>query len=568
MWRKVVWILLATISAVTVCHAGEVQQMRNSAFDVWVVDPLVKVLPDTPAPAAPISRIHVDAVRNEYESAQFVITAREKTEITGVTIGKMVGPSRIAPRVETNFLGFVPVKKGTTDTPPDHLAVKAPADVPDPLLQTKSATVEAGKSQPVWITVYVPKKAEPGEYKGAIEVATSHGTASVPMTVKVHPVTLPDARTLYLTNWFSTWKIANAHGLVEWSEPHWKMIGAYARMMADHRQNVVLTQITELIKGHDDGSGNLTFDFTMFDRWVNLFTEAGVIGAIEGGHLGTRGPWEAPDFDALWPPIIGPDGSVKPKPAIKVTSEEERKFLSQFLPALQNYLEKKGLLEHYIQHLCDEPIPANAESYKKLASYVREYAPKLRIIDASMCTEIAGSIDIWVPQPPEYEQKQKFFTERQKAGDEVWFYTCLSPKGKYMNRFIDYPLIDTRLLHWVNFKYDMPGYLHWGFNHWQGDPFTYLEPNWGGDTFLPPGDSHIVYPGKRGPLISIRLEALRDGVEDYELLRILAKRDPKKARKICDSVVRSLTDYTLDPVEFRKARLQLIKALEETESDE
>ena len=537
--------------------------MKNTAFSVWVADPLVKILADTSVPANPDARITVDAVRNEYESAQFVVTAREKLDITAITAGKLVGPSSIVPRVETNFLGFVPVKKGTTDTPPEHLAVKAPADVPDPLLETRSATVEAGKSQPVWITVYVPKKAEPGEYKGVIDVTTSHGAVSVPLTVRVHPVTLPDTRTLYLTNWFSTWKIANAHGLKEWSDTHWKMIGAYARMMADHRQNVVLTQITELIKGRDDGSGNLTFDFSMFDRWVKLFTEAGVIGTIEGGHLGTRGPWEAPDFDALWPPIIGPDGSVKPKPAIKVTSEEERKFLSQFLPALQTHLEENGLLGSYVQHLADEPILANAESYKKLASYVREYAPKLRIIDASMCTEIAGSIDIWVPQPPEYEQKQQFFAERRKAGDEIWFYTCLSPKGKYMNRFIDYPLIDTRLLHWVNFKYDMPGYLHWGFNHWQGDPFTLLEPNWGGDTFLPPGDSHIVYPGKRGPLSSIRLEALRDGVEDYELLKLLEKRDPKTARKICDSVVRSLTDYTLDPSEFRKARLKLIEALEE-----
>ena len=556
------WMIIAVILAACVCRAGEVQ-LKNSAFDVWVADSLVKILPDTPMPANASGKISVEAVRNEYESAQFVVTAREKVEVTVITAGKMVGPSKIVPRVEVNFLGFVPVKRGTTDTPPEHLAIKAPADIPDPLLETRTATVEAGKSQPIWLTVYVPKKAQPGEYKGTIDISTSNGPAAVSLAVKVHPVTLPDARTLYLTNWFSTWKIANAHGLEQWGEAHWKMIEAYARMMADHRQNVVLTQITELIKGQEDSKGNLTFDFSMFDRWVELFTRAGVIGTIEGGHFGTRGPWEAPDFDALLPEIKGPDGVVKPKPAFKVTSEEMRKYLSQFLPALQKHLEEKGWVDNYIQHLADEPIPQNAESYKKLASYVREYAPKIRIIDASMCTEIAGSIDIWVPQPPEYEQKEQFFNERRKAGDEVWFYTCLSPKGKYMNRFIDYPLLDTRLLHWVNFKYDMPGYLHWGFNHWQGDPFTFLEPNWGGDNFLPPGDSHIVYPGKRGPLSSIRLEALRDGIEDYELLILLKAKNLKKAREICDSVVRSLTDYTLDPSELRKARLKLIKALED-----
>lgn len=562
MRRYHICMLIAAILAASVCHAEEVQQLKNAAFTVWVADPLVKILPGTPVPAKPVAGIRVYAVRNEYESAQIVVTAGEKLEGVTVTVGALSGPSKVVPRVEANFLGFVPVKRGTTDTPPEDIAVKAPADVPDPLLQSKSVSVEAGKSQPIWLTIYVPKRATPGDYKGTVEIATSQGKSSVPLTIKVHPVTLPDARTLYLTNWFSTGNIASAHGLEKWGEPYWKMLEAYAWMMADHRQNVVITPIMELISGRDDGRGNLTFDFARFDRWVELFKKAGVIGTIEGGHLATRSGWEAKDFDAIWPQITNPDGSVRPNPAVKTTSDEEERFLSQFLPALQQHLEEKGLLASYIQHLADEPIPANAESYKKLSSFARKYAPKLRIIDASMCTEIAGAIDIWVPQPPEYEQKQQFFTDRRKAGDEIWFYTCLAPKGKYMNRFIDYQLIKTRLLHWVNFKYGLTGYLHWGLNYWQADPFADLEPNWGGDNFLPPGDSHIVYPGKSGPMSSIRLEALRDGVEDFELLKLLEKKDLKKARAVCDSVVRSLTDYTLDPSEFRKARMRLIKALE------
>lgn len=560
--KQPIWLLAAIILACGICRAEEVVQMRNAAFDVWVADPLLKILPGTPVPDKALTRVSVDAVRNEYESAQIVVSAREDIKISAVRPGKLEGPSKIVPRVEANIAGFVPVGRGTTDTPPEHLAIKAPADIPDPLLEARSSAVGAGKSQPIWLTVHVSKRTPPGEYRGAIDVQTSAGSASVPMTVKVHPVTLPDERTLFVTNWFNTGNIASAHKLDKWSEPYWMMLGAYARVMADHRQNVVITPISELIKARDDGNGNLTFDFSMFDRWVTLFEKAGAIGTIEGGHLGTRSDWEAKDFDAILPAVLNPDGSVRPRHGIKVTDMVMRDFLARFLPALQKHLEEKGWLDNYVQHLADEPIPANAESYKKLSSYVREYAPKIRIIDASMCTEIAGAIDIWVPQPPEYEAKQQFFAERRKAGDEIWFYTCLSPKGRYMNRFIDYPLIDTRLLHWVNFKYGLTGYLHWGFNYWQGEPFTYLEPNWGGNTYLPPGDSHIVYPGKYGPLSSVRLEAMRDGIEDYELLKLLEKRDAREARKICDSVVRSLTDYALDPSEFRKARQRLIKALE------
>ncbi|MHB0998257.1 MAG: DUF4091 domain-containing protein [Armatimonadota bacterium] len=532
----------------------------NTGFVYWVEDPLVKVMPYLPAPTVQSTQITVDAVRNEYESAQVIIRAEKDISKLTVSVSPLSGPSKTVPKVDAKFLGYLPVKHGTTDMPDEDLVAKAPADIPDSILDVRSVSVKTSRDQSVWLTVYVPKGSSPGTYTGTVQIASETGSQDIPISVKVHPVTLPDDCTLYVTNWFSTANIAKSHNLQMWSEPYWKMLEVYARSMNDYRQNTVLTPIFELITAKSDASGNLTFDFSRFDRWVELFKKAGLT-TIEGGHLGGRSSWEAPDFDAGRMRVIGPDGADVPYTSVKVTSEEERKFLSQFFPALQKHLDEKGWTKDYFQHLVDEPIPANAESYKKLSSYVREFAPELKIIDASMCREIAGAIDIWVPQPQEVEGAMDFFKERRKAGDDLWFYTCLSPKGKYMNRFIDQQLIKTRLLHWMNFKYDMTGYLHWGYNQYQGDPFADLEPNWGGDTYLPPGDSHIVYPGRRGPLSSIRLEAMRDGLEDFELLKLLAKKDPKKAEKISSSVIRTMTDYTIDPAEFRAARAELIKAL-------
>ncbi len=186
-------------------------------------------------------------------------------------------------------------------------------------------------------------------------------------------------------------------------------------------------------------------------------------------------------------------------------------------------------------------------------------------MDASETTDLVGAIDIWCPQPQEYAADMAFFEQRKAAGDQVWYYTCLTPKGLYMNRFIDYPLIDVRLLHWQNFKYGIPGYLHWGLNAWHGDPFTKIEMNYGSTTtaFSPPGDTHIVYKGTNGPLSSIRLEAMRDGIEDYELLSLLAKSNPTRAQLICNSIVTSFTSYTRDPATFRASRAMLLSSLTE-----
>ena len=532
----------------------------HNAFTMWPADPLLKIMPDSKPPENRDKSIRIDAVINEHESAQLVVTAGDRIDKLTVAVHPLAGPSRLAPSVRAEFVGFVPVQKGTSDTPPEHLIAAPPMRVPDPLLAVRSVCVESGTNQPIWLTVYVPKGCAPGTYSGSVEAVADGFSESVPLIVHVLPVMLPDDRNLQLTNWFWPDKLAAAQNLEKWSEPFWKVLEAYARLMADHRQNVVLTPILELIDRRDAGAGGVTFDFSRFDRWVELFRRAGVIGTIEGGHLGGRTDWEAEDFDAYTGGVT-PDYSHTPDRRVKVTSEEYRQFLSEFFPALQKHLDEKRWTDIYLQHLCDEPISANADSYRKLAAHVRRYAPRIRIIEACMCSELVGAIDVWVPQPPHYEKDIDFFRRRQKAGDDVWFYTCLSPKGKYMNRFLDYPLLDVRLLHWANFKYGLTGYLHWGFNFWVGDPFRETEAGIAGVGALPPGDTHMIYPGRRGPLSSIRLEAMRDGIEDFELLRLLQEKDTRAAKRICDSVVRSFTDYSLDPVALRAARLRLIKEL-------
>jgi Domain of unknown function (DUF4091) len=152
-----------------------------------------------------------------------------------------------------------------------------------------------------------------------------------------------------------------------------------------------------------------------------------------------------------------------------------------------------------------------------------------------------------------------------KAGGEAWFYTCVFPQGRYLNRFIDYPLLKTRLLHWFNFRHGLSGYLHWGGNFWDGDPYqnTEIIINAGQD-LLPPGDAFITYPWREENSIhsSIRLETMRDGIEDYELLRAAAEKDPTRARQIAAQAVPTITDYIRDVASFRRLQRELLAAAE------
>jgi hypothetical protein len=71
-------------------------------------------------------------------------------------------------------------------------------------------------------------------------------------------------------------------------------------------------------------------------------------------------------------------------------------------------------------------------------------------------------------------------------------YTCVFPQARYSNRFIDYPLLKTRLLHRLNFRHGLSGYLHWGGNYWDTDPYQNTEVGINaGQDGLPPGDAFI-----------------------------------------------------------------------------
>jgi len=85
-----------------------------------------------------------------------------------------------------------------------------------------------------------------------------------------------------------------------------------------------------------------------------------------------------------------------------------------------------------------------------------------------------------------------------------------------------------------------------------------------GQDLLPPGDAFITYPWREKNSIrsSIRLEAMREGIEDYELLRAAEAKDPARAQHIATEAVPNITDYVRDVATFRRLQEELLAAAE------
>ena len=533
-------------------------------LDAWCVDPLVKVFQD----ATPVASVGAEAHVARGECATFQLVLKPKASLDSIVLNTSPwvheSGALLTATAKVRFVGYVNVDRPTQKPSADQLR-RPPADYPDVLLEREVIPMAAGAAQPVWITVNIPLDAAPGNYTAQVDIQVRRGdnesTLEVPLSLMVYPVTLDKSR-LWVTNWFAMhWPHMDINPEPE-SEEYYALLRRYARNMAEHRQNMALISPLALTHFGVDEAGELSYDFSRFDRWVRIFREEGVIGRIEGGHIGGRtGGWLSQFGVSTW---TVRDGAVVSE-QVAPDSETAKAFYSRFFPALVEHLRQQGWLDCYLQHLADEPIAINIKSYRALAALAREFAPELKIVEANHFKDLVGSIDVWVPQLNFLQESFDHYRERQAAGDEVWFYTCVFPQGEYANRFIEQPLIKTRLLHWINFAYNITGYLHWGYNHWtQDNPVTHTTRPHGGPPYLPAGDPWVVYPGSDGPLDSIRWEAMRDGVADHELLCRLAGECPDKAKELAARHVLDFDKYDTDVERFRATRIELLEAFSET----
>ena len=352
---------------------------------------------------------------------------------------------------------------------------------------------------------------------------------------------------LNYTNWFDLTKMATCHELQPYSDAHWSMIDKYASLMKRGRQNTFWIDWPYFF------TDELVLDKEKLKAYVERFTLAG-LWWIEGAPIAHRpnGDWSSPHLQLR----LG-NSLTNTKQGL----EDLHSIATQMNDAIMEF----GWQERWLQHIADEPTDTNAKEYAAVADILHTSMPGIPVLEATMSQQLVGAIDIWCPQVQEFQANIDFFKERQKNGEQVWTYTCLVPGGKWLNRLIDMERLRQVYFGWAASKYDISGYLHWGLNQYQADPFTQsvvdhpAVPNT--TNKLPAGDTHVIYPGDKEPWSGLRFEAHRIGFEDYELLAKLKELDEAKHEAIIQQIFRQYDDYETDVEQYRTARKDLLQAL-------
>jgi hypothetical protein len=528
---------------------------RRNDLTAWFVDSLVKVFPDSPAIASN-SELALESARNGHTSLQIALRSDSHQVLQVRVISPRLGSATL--KVQVYRVENVKVISHPADTPLDEVVRSELGSYPDPLFPLeKNITLEASRTETVWLSVFTPEDTRPGIYRGVVQINAGKQKLRLLFHVEVFAATVPKEQKLWVTNWlwFEHERMAKHYPQLQ-SDPdrYWKILENIGRTMADYKQNVVFVPVRNLAQAQL-ADGAVQYDFSLVDRWIEIFDKAGMARLIEGGHLSARlgGGYDSP---YVIPTDLVENGKVvrKDLPADDPRAEQN---LREFLRQLRTHLKEKGWLSRYVQHVHDEPHGAEMPIYRLYVHIVSEELPGVPTLDAiSLHEDIPAEEEttIWVPKLGTFDDRLDAIAAHKARGGQSWYYICLDPRGKYLNRFTDYPTLKVRLLPWVNYRYGLTGYLHWGGNYWTDRPFENVQPDWGGGFFLPAGDNAIVYPDPEhdGVFVSLRLEVMREGIEDYELLMEAARHQPERTDDLARTLMPGFTDYVRDVTEFRK----------------
>ncbi|MGZ3846099.1 MAG: glycoside hydrolase domain-containing protein [Flavisolibacter sp.] len=393
----------------------------------------------------------------------------------------------------------------------------------------------AKTTRPIWLSLDIPPNTTPGDYNGSIEVKCENYTTNLSIRIRVQNQTLPSPHEWKhrLDLWQNPWAVAWENHLKPWSEEHKALLKKHLKYYADaggtyittygvhspwaDNSNMIEGGMIEWIK---KANGEWKFDYRIFDDYVQLAISVGIDRAIT---IYTPVPW---GFRFRY--IDEKTGNYVYK-SWAPDSKEYRDVWNIFLTDLKKHLQQKGWFEKTYLGINENEMKETLAAIKVIKghskqwkiTYAGDWHPELDSLLDDYCFLYGKESDVDIVK------------KRAARGKTTTYYVCCNPP--YPNNFLFSPPIEGRWMGWYTSAHNYSGFLRWAYDAWPADPLRDAR-----HPFWPSGDCFLIYPGANS---CIRFEKLREGISDYEKIRILKEKATKSTDKHVDLLIQQLNEH-------------------------
>ena len=382
-------------------------------------------------------------------------------------------------------------------------------DGSDGRMATDKSTVKAGENQGYWITVTSAIGQTPGEYTGTLTFSCDqYDPCEIPVTVTVWDFELPEKSSL------------------ETAFDFWYWYDFY------NDQGIYYQQANEMF----------------WDFFLKYRICGGMLPLAESTENAEAYAKEAKDYIEKHPratnfriPLYGVSGDLGGQTIEAITQNAQN-------IALYKALQAAGLCDRAYYYVFDEPSYDQRARNILACEAMKQAFPDIRNIVTTAQDIYDGVVSRMCPILNDVNRQR--ISEWKSLGSDIWTYLCVGPRAPYPTYHINDYLISARTVHWMMKDYGITGELHWASaltrKADQNGAYNITRDVWN-DAYTRDdvaGDGFLCYPGIQGDgvidrnmiLPSLRLEAIRDGIEDYEYLTLLEQKIRKNLQDlgICD----------------------------------
>ncbi|HEY8389565.1 MAG TPA: glycoside hydrolase domain-containing protein [Clostridia bacterium] len=554
----------------------------NDSVEFWSVPSTEKVLQDKTDIYQSIkkeAKVYVEACKGEYESTQIIMTANKDVKSVTLSYGELNGDNgakfskdniSVYYELYTNVTNIYDSNGAPTGLYPDAL-------VPfDKIVEAKENTIKANTNQGLFVTFNVPIDQAAGKYTGTLEITYDGTKKTLPVELVVYDLKVNEEThsrskfnstfTQYLGELDSTQEMFDAYiqKMIEYRispsylingnhlDKSQAMIDLYVEKAYTWAQNPRMSNFNiPAYTATDSTTNEKTIDKEMLIKYVNAILKKSFETGFNlmGRAIFSTGIIDEPDLFGLMArvPIV------------------MRDYDEAITTCINNVNSIIGKLK------VDAAFKEEVINSLKNMSFV---------VTMPYNESVKDIVTTWCPYASEYdtEEKRKLYEDQV----EKWWYTCVAPRAPHPTYHIEDTLISARALSWMMSEYNVRGNLFWAvdvYAKYNGSSYQFIDDFYSTPERYPRanGDGFLFYPGARygifGPLSSMRMEAIRDGNEEYELFYNL-KADYQAMGINTETIIRNInsliytgTRVASNSTMFQTARKALIELSMLAQSD-